>query len=458
MTTPSTVILHLSDIHFAKPTRGADVYDLDEDLRNELEIDALDVKAKSLGHVDVIIVTGDVVFSGQEPQYNLVGEWLKRLAEKLNCPADRVWIVPGNHDVDWAQVDLSVSLAHQRLRSIEGRKLNEEFTACLLDPRVGETLFRPMRAYLDFAKRFHCDFSQEQPFWEKDLLLNDGSTLRVRGLTSIFVSDRGDVEGQMVLGSAPATLHRTPDVEYMVLSHHPIDWFRDREEIEDLLVSRGRILLFGHKHRQRIRRADDSVVLTAGAVHPYRAERRWQPRYNYVSVSVSGSPAERNLQVEVFPRVWGDESRRFEPEAFKGQFSRRYTFELPPRTLGVIPPHTGVREPVATQAVSSDTAVIMSMALEAVAGTAREKNVMDAALKLADRFWRLPYHLRARILRQLGLIEDGEKSLPEEEKVVLAFRRARERDQLEAVRAAVEEYSGPTGEPNSKAGVAGLGG
>jgi hypothetical protein len=41
------IFIHLSDIHFRKHKH--DIYDLDKDLRNELEIDALGMRKKSGG-------------------------------------------------------------------------------------------------------------------------------------------------------------------------------------------------------------------------------------------------------------------------------------------------------------------------------------------------------------------------------------------------------------------------
>lgn len=264
VSTSRTTLLHLSDIHFVKDKSGTRL-DIDEDVRNELLIDTQTL-ARDLGGVDAVVVSGDIAFAGKAEEYEIAARWLAELADALGCPPDRIWTTPGNHDVDRDQIDLTLELVHEKLRSIDPLRINDQLTTLLRDPYVGAALLRPLHAYRGFAGSHGSGFSAEQPFWEQDLPLNDGSILRVRGVTSTLVSSREDRKGLMVLGLAPATLPRREGVEYMVLCHHPIDWFREHEELDNRLPTRARILLFGHKHLQRLRREEDCVVLTAGAV------------------------------------------------------------------------------------------------------------------------------------------------------------------------------------------------
>src|SRR5204863_1198748 len=120
------------------------------------------------------------------------------------------------------------------------------------------------------------------------------------------------------------------------------DWLRDGSEVLAQLTSRARIALFGHKHQQKLHQEEDTVMLTAGAVHPHRGKRSWQPRYNILDIAVrtpTGS-AEHELQVKVFPRVWSEASKRFEAEMYRGQNHRSYRFEIEsPSTQPVAMPH-----------------------------------------------------------------------------------------------------------------------
>jgi len=434
------VIIHLSDIHFVKGMSGS-ALDLDADVRNELKLDLMALLADLQLPVAALVVSGDIAFQASVDEYRIAEEWLRDLAGTVKCPDGRIWAVPGNHDIDRAVAagDLQVRAAHALLRSTDLSKLNATLTEFLQDRNMGALLLRPLERYLRFAERFGCGFTAAQPFWEHSLPLDEGLAFKVRGLTTTLVSDKDDAVREMVLGLAPATLSRIPGAEYLVVAHHPPDWLREGEEVVQQLTSRARIALFGHKHQQSLRREEDTVMLTAGAVHPYRGERPWQPRYNVLDVEVVPAAAghERQLEVRVRPRVWRDESKRFEPEIHHGRPYRRYRFELEPwQGVGATPtPRTDL-------APKTDTEVIMNLAAAAATESVPEATPMDAIVELAGRFWRLPYHVRAGVLRKLRLVSDEDRNLPEEQRVIAAFKRAREQDLLADLDVAVSEYTG----------------
>jgi 3',5'-cyclic AMP phosphodiesterase CpdA len=114
------VFLHLSDIHFSK--RSGRAGDLDEDLRRELEADALGVR-RTFDHFTGILVSGDIAFSGQSAEYDTAKSWLNRLCAALGCPPEDVWVVPGNHDVERAEVwgSFGLQLVRAGLRPADPR-------------------------------------------------------------------------------------------------------------------------------------------------------------------------------------------------------------------------------------------------------------------------------------------------------------------------------------------------
>lgn len=88
------VLVHLSDIHFTRAS-GVSVYDLDKNVRNELVLDATKV-AKEIGLVTGVLVTGDIAFSGSNAEYDHATDWLREFCREIGCPAENVWVVPGN--------------------------------------------------------------------------------------------------------------------------------------------------------------------------------------------------------------------------------------------------------------------------------------------------------------------------------------------------------------------------
>ena len=97
MADDSLIFVHLSDIHF-RCWSGSE-YDVDNDLRNELLLDAESV-SKDHGQPQGILVTGDIAFSGTSEEYDIAKEWLAELCIKLGRTLENVWCVPGNHDVE----------------------------------------------------------------------------------------------------------------------------------------------------------------------------------------------------------------------------------------------------------------------------------------------------------------------------------------------------------------------
>src|ERR1700693_1176664 len=92
------LLLHISDIHFRHPLCASDM-DPDRSYRTRLIQDAHD-RANELGPVDAILVTGDIAFCVAPEEYTDALGWLIELAAACGCRLERIFVVPGNHDVD----------------------------------------------------------------------------------------------------------------------------------------------------------------------------------------------------------------------------------------------------------------------------------------------------------------------------------------------------------------------
>ncbi len=276
--------VHLSDIHFQK--KSGNTYDLDKDLRDQLELD-LSLMAKSIKKpIHSILVTGDIAFSGKE--YDNAEKWLSELCQKIGCDEKHIWMVPGNHDVDRGVIqdikDLQDIRSGLRSKTLSIQAKENKLRAILQDPIYAGIIFKPMDEYCRIAAQYGCGISPERPYWEKDFELGDNLKLRLRELTSTIISDKdyNDRENKLMLGQAQATLKQEDNVVYMTFCHHPPDWFMDKDETEHSLNLRARIQLFGHKHKQNFSYIDynntnKTLKLVAGAVHPDRDEMGWNP-------------------------------------------------------------------------------------------------------------------------------------------------------------------------------------
>ncbi|MBK7536883.1 MAG: metallophosphoesterase, partial [Myxococcales bacterium] len=300
------VLVHLSDIHFTRIS-GVSVHDLDKNLRTELVLDATTV-AREIGPVTGVLVTGDIAYSGSEVEFDHSTIWLRVSCRAPGCREESVWVVPGNHDVDRPKTKRKLTrMLHQGVRK-DGSDVDKELREIFSDAQSAAALLEPLADYNKFAGRFGCSISAEKHYWERALELSCGTAVRLRGLTSALVSNDDDRRTDIVLGAAQATVERGPGVLHMTLCHHPPDWLRDHDAVEDHLNSKVHIQLFGHKHSQRLDEINGKVRLVAGAMHPERNEPAWLPTYNFLEISRRDSD---RIGLRVYKRQWNQPDTNF---------------------------------------------------------------------------------------------------------------------------------------------------
>ncbi len=424
------VFLHLSDIHFSRHSSTA--YDPDLDVRRQLVADAVALKGQ-VKACSGIFVSGDIAFSGKPDEYGKARDWLREICHQLDCPEEAVWVIPGNHDVDREAFRKSTFIQdkHQKLRTGDAAKgeLEREMLRLHEDLEAFDSLHRAFSAYIKFAGGYGCKPKPGLLYWEDDLPLSDGSMLQIRGCNSAIAS-RGtppddENHNRLVVGRQQMLPPVDYGVTYLLMCHHPLDWLHDRDAVKDGLKARTRVALFGHKHVQRIDRLDDTLMVMAGAVHPDRGEAGWQPRYNYLRLSVPENAGERHLLVEIWPRSWDDENKVFKAETdARGAERRVYQLPLPVWTP---PPKSAAPAPEPLVASTEVTG---------------EGKIVNPKRRLVYRFHGLPYIRKLEVVTKLRLVAESDENLKEEERYPLYFRRAEENGILDLLWAAVEAQHG----------------
>lgn len=300
-----TVFVHLSDIHFTARDDGL------AERRRSVRLDLMNDLASmhtEIGDATAVLVTGDIAFSGAEPEYEEAREWLDQVAAVVGADRAGILTVPGNHDVDMTRVGHSCKLAHQHLRDCPDDDLDWELERLLQDP--GRPLLGPLDNYNKFAKAYDCHVPADGKAWEVPMTLPCGYQLAIRGLSSVFNSDLADGTQTLLLGKTQTTLPAHPGVVYFLLAHHGPNDCRDEVSIRDRIRDRAAVLLTGHRHSQRIRQVDQCIELTAGAVHP-EEQTGWNPSYNWIRIDVEETGSEAHLSVEVWHREWRSDWNRF---------------------------------------------------------------------------------------------------------------------------------------------------
>lgn len=309
-------IAHLSDIHFFyNPDQIG--HDPNEHMRNELVRDLVD-QTNLHGGLHAIIISGDIAYGGRTDEYTLAKKWIEELCKKTDCPISGVFVCPGNHDIDHSVLKNRTMIedSHTVIRTAsDNEQRNRELIKRLKAPDDKELLYKPLKNFNEFAFSYNCCFfaDRENYAWSRDLELDDGSILRIRGLNSAILSGQKDQEGFLFLGRQAWSINRENGVEYLTFSHHPPKWLLDGDDMLNELNDRARIQLYGHEHNARIDLRQQTIMLYAGAVNPHRDQNNWSPGYNFLQIYVDNDGQNRTMTVKIHAREWQNKS----PAQFK---------------------------------------------------------------------------------------------------------------------------------------------
>jgi hypothetical protein len=417
-------IAHLSDIHFfCDPAQIG--HDPNEHMRNELLQDLVK-QAKRYGGLHAILISGDIAYGGRTDEYELANNWIQELCEKTGCPVTGVFVCPGNHDIDHTVLKKRIFLedAHKAIRSeSNNEKRDEELAKRLQAPDDKALFYEPLENFNNFAKNYNCCFfaDRDNYAWCRDLALDDGSILRIRGLNSAILSGQKDERKSLFLGRRAWSIDREDGVEHLIFSHHPPVWLLDGDEMQNALNDRARIQLYGHEHDARIEPHQRTIKLYAGAVNPHRSQNNWLPGYNFVQILVNSDGQNRTMTVRIHAREWQDKS----PAQFKAYAgdcsddSHEVQFKLSPWTAKS---PISVKSTFVPSSASLDDEVIISNSK-----VVNEEHSLD---KLIYPFMQLDRLSQKAIIEQLNLEDNADNELPDFIKLKKALQRAKELERL----------------------------
>lgn len=282
--------LHISDLHFT------DDNDYDRSLVIDRLFDDIVMLREQMGFLPgCIFLTGDLSFSGQPLEYRNVEQFILRLERISGVPLERIFCVPGNHDVDRSYVVPEVNAMRESLNC------REDVSAVLGDSdRICQYAARH-EAYFEFTRRLFP--------WAANLELSDLSycvnlvlddvPISIIGLNSVWVSSSYSEQdtGELLIGERQVNraLDRVENPEIIVaLFHHPIvqitgQHFKefDARDVYGILNRRCDFVLCGHKHESEIWNmgvpGNESCYVTAGGTY---TTRRGNLAYNACKVQL----------------------------------------------------------------------------------------------------------------------------------------------------------------------------
>jgi predicted MPP superfamily phosphohydrolase len=280
-------LLHLSDLHI----RDDEEEKTDRSVVLGPLLDRLKKDRKKGLRPELVLITGDIAFQGIKAEYDLALPFLKDLLKVLGLDDERLYLVPGNHDV-----------YHEAYRpgDIPSYKENRDLNNELANYRTD--LLKGMRDYFDFVQTHFPHMTSANgdlvPFVDR-VEIDGGGSLGLVGLNSAWMcrarkndeSDSGKIAiGQHQIKSAFEELGDRGELDATVaMFHHPLSWLApmDKRVCEKYLDRT--IALAGHLHEpgggyMHGFTTKMAHIQTGGAY--LGSDSHWPSRYHYIVVDL----------------------------------------------------------------------------------------------------------------------------------------------------------------------------
>lgn len=243
--------------------------------------------------LDFILATGDLAFSGKKEEYELVERFLDELASATGVQKERIYCIPGNHDVNRDQQKLCFQGARSALTSPNA-----------VDPVLAPdnddlaTLAQRQAAYRAFQTSYFG--GQDRTVTPDGLayvssLAIDDVVIAIVGLNSAWLAEGGKADhGNLLIGERQVINAFDAadkfDAHIVIgMAHHPLHLLRDfdRNAATRHITKRCDFYHCGHLHQPESQGAgfDASACLTVVAGASFET-REFQNAYSLVKLDL----------------------------------------------------------------------------------------------------------------------------------------------------------------------------
>ena len=321
--------LHLSDFHVGK----------DDYAQRKIFKAILDhVREKQAdGWVpDLVFITGDIANRGQASEYDIFNyEFLAELETIFgNDWQGKIFAVPGNHDVDRSRVKFLD-------REAMGTQDAMVFDVTPESQSTRQTfVLSGVQAYIENDESHAAENWLDTPTGTFTEIVDiHGVSLGIVGINTAWLSKDDKDKGNLTpgLNLVQDALEGLPDCDLrIVLGHHPLDWFLEKEanRIRQIFGKHHVLYLHGHLHRARARGQENSagkpfLSIQAGAAFQARDDEVWRNGLLWGELDLE----QQKLRLQ--PRHWSMDhdgwvmsSDAFSPER-EAQDGKWWEFALP---------------------------------------------------------------------------------------------------------------------------------
>ena len=297
--------LHISDLHFRADSEWAQDVVLTEMCRH---IERLRNEGLAF---DFILVTGDIAFSGQPAEYAIAEHFFDDLELKAGVNRNKIFCVPGNHDIDRSKQKMAFTGASSSLQD------TESVDNFLADITELQNILARQVSFREFQETY---FAGQDRQWTVDGLAYisklgiDDLSLAIVGLDSAWLAKGGGGDhGNLLIGERQVInamrlaleSDSVPNV-VVVMSHHPFHLLKefDHLTVQTRVERNAHFFHHGHLHQAGTRMAGPSgskcLTVAAGASYATRLSHN---AYSVVKLDLFDSL--RSVRTFVFDPVMG---------------------------------------------------------------------------------------------------------------------------------------------------------
>ncbi|MDM8541824.1 SUMF1/EgtB/PvdO family nonheme iron enzyme [Desulfococcaceae bacterium HSG9] len=315
-------ILHISDLHIS----------VKDNFDRSLVLDPLIERVKKDRDnglkPEIVVVSGDIAFQGLAKEYELAQEFFGDLLEALELDDDRIFIVPGNHDVNRKKYRPSDIPQYENMRQLNEELENSDFRA---------DLFKGMNDYFNYMEVHHKHLKLLDERLAPFVNIYEavcGKRIGLAGLNSAWMcrklpDDKKDEKkialGEYQVSQAMKQLNKLGETDLMIaVFHHPLQWFWQKDMQRNRHYFNNTVILCGHLHDA----AGGYFNGLDGRFYQFQAggaylssESDWPARFTYITFDWSQNLIRLDFRKFVSPK------RRWSIDGDTGDDGKKY-FEL----------------------------------------------------------------------------------------------------------------------------------
>lgn len=263
MSSAKIMFLHLSDIH----VRSAS----DEILKRASKIASSTYQRLHEVQMVVIIISGDIAWSGLATEYKLAEKFLEDLRHDINTEAPNVivevFVCAGNHDCDFSLNNDTRDSVLGTIRTLNGTLPSDSLVRTATEIQNEFFIFR------DRVSQHKWD-QDSRLAWQTTINVGD-DIIGIRCLNVAWMSEIKEKQGTLVFPDdaiVPFSFDKHAGLSVTLL-HHPFNWFGQStyRKFQSAVRRQSQLIFTGHEHFQNIGevselRSSPSIFIEGGVL------------------------------------------------------------------------------------------------------------------------------------------------------------------------------------------------